>query len=92
MPGLQKVLQKSHRPMPNSLFARALPARSLPVVLLLAPMPFLWEAPAKAEEADLEVLNEIIVFGRATEMIGTANTASEGLVGYSDLEDRPIGF
>lgn len=76
--------------MPISLFARALPSRAWPVVLLVAPMPFLGETPAKAEEADAEVASEIIVFGRATEMIGTASTASEGVVGYSDLEDRPI--
>lgn len=76
--------------MPNSLFARALPDRAVPVVLLLAPMPVLWSFPAEAQANEEEAASEIIVFGRATEMIGIAATASEGVVGYSDLEDRPI--
>ena len=33
---------------------------------------------------------EIIVTGRATDLIGIARSASEGLVGKVDLEDRPI--
>ena len=44
--------------------------------------------PAKAE--DSSVRPEIIVTGRASDLIGIANAASEGIVGKVDLEDRPI--
>ena len=41
--------------------------------------------------ADADVgRGEIIVTGRATDLIGVAGSASEGLVGKVDLEDRPI--
>jgi outer membrane receptor protein involved in Fe transport len=32
----------------------------------------------------------VVVFGRAEEQIGTATSASEGVVGYADLSTRPI--
>lgn len=34
--------------------------------------------------------DEIIVYGRALEQIGTAASGSEGVIGYADFEDRPI--
>ncbi|HPN06311.1 MAG TPA: hypothetical protein PK050_10900, partial [Hyphomonadaceae bacterium] len=32
----------------------------------------------------------VVIFGRAEEQIGTAQSASEGVVGYKDLSTRPI--
>jgi hypothetical protein len=32
----------------------------------------------------------VVVYGRATEQIGTAQSASEGIVGYADFETRPL--
>ncbi len=32
----------------------------------------------------------VVVYGRAAEQIGTAQTASEGIVGYADFETRPL--
>lgn len=37
-----------------------------------------------------QVLEEIVVFGRATELLGTADAASEGSVGGADLLVRPM--
>ena len=34
--------------------------------------------------------DEIVVHGRGLTQIGRAGAASEGLVGYADLEDRPF--
>ncbi len=36
------------------------------------------------------MLDEVVVYGRAKALIGTALSASEGLVGYSDLELQPL--
>jgi hypothetical protein len=38
----------------------------------------------------VQPLDEIVVFGRAAEQIGNANSASEGLVGYADLRIAPM--
>src|SRR5689334_25343665 len=32
----------------------------------------------------------VVIYGRATEQIGEAQTASEGVVGYADFETRPL--
>jgi hypothetical protein len=32
----------------------------------------------------------VVIYGRATEQIGTAQSASEGVVGYADFETRPL--
>ena len=34
--------------------------------------------------------NTVVIYGRAIEQIGEANSASEGMVGYADLSTRPI--
>lgn len=34
--------------------------------------------------------NEIIVYGRALKQVGVATTGSQGVVGYQDLEKRPL--
>ncbi|MEM6415890.1 MAG: TonB-dependent receptor [Pseudomonadota bacterium] len=47
-----------------------------------------------SEDASTEVeakpINEIVVFGRALNLIGDASSGSEGVVGYSDFEQRPL--
>ncbi|WP_415809508.1 TonB-dependent receptor [Litorimonas haliclonae] len=45
---------------------------------------------AAAHEPLGQSADEIIVYGRALDKIGEAKTASEGTVGYSDFEDRPL--
>lgn len=46
---------------------------------------------AEASRADaVDDQPEIIVYGRQIEQIGKAGTASEGMVGYADFEDKPI--
>ena len=44
-------------------------------------------SPEAAEESGKV---SIVVTGRATDLIGSATAASEGIVGKVDLEDRPI--
>ena len=46
-------------------------------------------APAAASTQD-EGLEEIVVFGRSLELVGTAEAASEGTVGGADLLVRPM--
>lgn len=48
-------------------------------------------SPAFAEEAHGTVDNDIVVYGRAIDQIGIATSGSEGVVGYADFENRPIG-
>ena len=48
-------------------------------------------APALAQQvASNEPLEEIHVYGRGLEQIGQTQAASEGTVGYDDLQNRPI--
>ena len=35
--------------------------------------------------------DQIVVYGRALDQVGTATSGSEGVVGYADFENRPIG-
>jgi TonB dependent receptor/TonB-dependent Receptor Plug Domain len=66
--------------------------RSVTAILLLtsvSPAAFAQEAPPDDETAE-QRRSDIIVTGRATDLIGVAGSASEGLVGKVDLEDRPI--
>ena len=47
--------------------------------------------PAKAQDKDeADETGNIVVYGRALEVIGVAQTASQGTVGYADFEDVPI--
>ena len=41
------------------------------------------------DNADGEI-EEILVFGRAIDLVGAADSASEGIVGYDDLTTRPL--
>jgi len=45
---------------------------------------------AAGQDPGEEVLDEILVFGRAVDLVGAADSASEGIVGYDDLAHRPI--
>lgn len=45
---------------------------------------------AYADQTNVQALDEIVVFGRAMEQIGTVDSASEGLVGYDDLRIAPM--
>ena len=45
---------------------------------------------ASADQAEPPAVDEVIVYGRALQQIGSASTASEGLVGYDDLELPPL--
>ena len=44
---------------------------------------------APAEESN-EVTEEVLVWGRAIDLVGAADSASEGIVGYDDLTTRPL--
>lgn len=46
---------------------------------------------ALADEAPKAGDSEIVVYGRAIDQVGVASSGSEGVVGYADFEDRPIG-
>ena len=46
--------------------------------------------PALAHEDHAPVLEELVVYGRAEQAIGTAQSASEGVVGYDDIQLAPL--
>lgn len=62
-------------------------AVALSIAPILAPSPF---TSLLAHEGEGESVDEVIVYGRAQSLVGTALSASEGLVGYSDLELQPL--
>ena len=73
------------------------PARALRVVALCLLLPAARSAAAQdsvpppvADSLKRYVLPPVTVTGRADDLIGTANTASEGRVGTVDLRQRPI--
>jgi len=39
---------------------------------------------------DNSIIEEILIWGRATQLIGTADSASQGVVGYDDFSARPL--
>jgi outer membrane receptor for ferrienterochelin and colicin len=43
-----------------------------------------------SHDGNSEVVEELIVYGRAQELLGTANAASEGVVGFDDILLSPI--
>lgn len=47
-------------------------------------------AAAQEEREAAKGVDTIVVWGRATELIGKAQASSEGTVGYADFETRPI--
>jgi len=40
--------------------------------------------------SSIEPLQEVVIWGRAERLIGTARSASEGVVGYADFSTRPL--
>ena len=48
------------------------------------------QAGPSADDPQDQQRDTVIIFGRAEEQIGTATSASEGIVGYKDLSTRPI--
>ena len=45
--------------------------------------------PSFAHDGNDEVLEELIVYGRSQELLGTAEAASQGIVGYDDIRLPP---
>ena len=46
--------------------------------------------PAFAHEDHTAVLEELVVYGRAEQVLGVAQSASEGMVGYDDIQLSPL--
>ena len=44
----------------------------------------------QGHEGQTEVLEELIVYARAQQMMGVAESASEGIVGYDDIKIPPM--
>lgn len=47
-------------------------------------------SPAIALAQDTDQVNEVIVWGRSLQLLGNADSASQGVVGYSDFSTRPL--
>ena len=43
-----------------------------------------------AQSAEPKEIEEIVVWGRETDLVGSADSASDGIVGYDDILDRPL--
>ena len=43
-----------------------------------------------AQSAEPKEIEEILVWGRETDLVGSADSASDGIVGYDDILDRPL--
>lgn len=63
--------------------------RALPALGLLATLGL--PSTACAEDPAAPPPDEIVVYGRGTQLVGRATSGSEGVVGYADFESRPIG-
>lgn len=48
------------------------------------------ESQTKDKEQTLSAMEEITVWGRGISLLGSADSASQGLVGYSDFSTRPL--
>src|SRR5262245_5476347 len=57
-------------------------------VLSLTASPVVLVQEALAQE--MEKAETVVVYGRALDLIGDASSASEGIVGYADFQDRPL--
>jgi outer membrane receptor protein involved in Fe transport len=51
---------------------------------------FLVARAATAQDTPTDTVDEVVIFGRAEKLIGTADAASEGTVGGADLSVRPM--
>ncbi|MEY4640076.1 MAG: hypothetical protein RLZZ227_70, partial [Pseudomonadota bacterium] len=65
-------------------------SRTLPVLSALAAAIGAASAAAQPVPAPGEAIEELVVFGRNTDLIGTASAASEGSIGGADLLIRPM--
>lgn len=61
-----------------------------PALLSAAALVLGWPAATRAGETTTDTPEEIVVFGRAEKLVGTAEAASEGQVGGADLSVRPL--
>lgn len=59
-------------------------------VILVGPTAQAQEAPENTAANSDDALDELFVYGRALSQIGTSQSASEGLVGYDDIQQVPI--
>ena len=50
-----------------------------------------WCETSPQNDSDTDQPDQIIVYGRGIEQVGVASSGSEGVVGYADFENRPIG-
>ncbi len=62
----------------------------LSLLLLLPATAWAADPPAPPQDPHLQVYDEIQVIDRASDMVGVADSASEGVTGRKELEQRPI--
>ena len=60
-----------------------------PFAYLLTISVFLLNSTGSAQQGELEI-EEIHVWGRSLQLLGTADSASQGVVGYDDFSTRPL--
>ena len=72
-------------PQSRALAVALTPAGAMAVALSAG-----WTEPAAAHEAHAPVVEEMVVYGRSQQSIGSAGSASEGLVGYQDIRLPPL--
>lgn len=58
--------------------------------LLLATVVVITAPAALAQQQETSERDTVVIFGRALDLIGEATSASEGIVGYADFQDRPL--
>ncbi len=61
-----------------------------PALFALCAAGFVGPVPAFAHEGQSELIEELVVYGRSQQLVGVADAASEGVVGYDDLELPPL--
>ncbi|MES2604187.1 MAG: Plug domain-containing protein, partial [Pseudomonadota bacterium] len=78
--------------IPNQTFKPALRSLSWAVALAVAPLALLGANSALAQNAPATggAVEEIAIFGRNTDLVGTASAATEGSIGGADLLIRPM--
>ncbi|WP_084421552.1 TonB-dependent receptor [Henriciella litoralis] len=72
--------------MSNFISCRVL----LLAITVLPAAPTGWAQSTSSKNDEARRLDPISVFGRGAELIGKADAASEGTVGYEDFKDRPL--
>ena len=60
-----------------------------PFAYVLTTAVFLLNSTGSAQQGELEI-EEIHVWGRSLQLLGTADSASQGVVGYDDFSTRPL--